>query len=305
MSDSEKSDIGQKWYIPHHGVYHPQKPGKIRVVLDCSAVYNGESLNSHLLQGPDLTNKLLGVICRFRKESIAIMCDVEQIFYQFKVNKEHRDYLRFLWWDSNNYSVEPVEFHMTVHLFGATSSPWCANFGLKRIASDNEAEYGQEVANFVGHDFYVDDGLKSLATVDSALKLIDKSKAMCSKGGVRLHKFVSNNREVIKLLDPKDRAKDLKDIDIASDRLPIERALGVSWCNQSDTFQFRINMQDRPLTRRGILSTVSSLYDPLEFIAQVILAGKLILQQMCADRADWGQSHCVKNGSIGEEVLIV
>ena len=69
VSDSEKSDIGQKGYIPHHGVYHPQKPGKIRVVFDCSAVYNGESLNSHLLQGLDLTNKLLGVIWCFRKEA--------------------------------------------------------------------------------------------------------------------------------------------------------------------------------------------------------------------------------------------
>ncbi|MCG7865422.1 MAG: hypothetical protein JAY74_03510 [Candidatus Thiodiazotropha taylori] len=288
VSNAEKfSGAGQTWYIPHHGVYHPQKPDKIRVVFDCSSVYNGESLNSHLLQGPDLTNKLLGVICRFRKESIAIMCDVEQMFYQFKVNKEHRDYLRFLWWDGDDYSAEPVEFRMTVHLFGATSSPGCANFGLKRIASDNETEYGKEVANFLRHDFYVDDGLKSLATVNDALKLIDKSKAMCSKGGVRLHKFVSNNREVIEFLDPEDRAKDLKDIDIISDRLPIERALGVSWCIQSDTFQFRINLNNRPLTRRGILSIVSSLYDPLGFIAPVVLAGKRILQQMCADRADW------------------
>ena len=28
---------GNKWYIPYHGVYHPAKPGKIRVVFDCSA----------------------------------------------------------------------------------------------------------------------------------------------------------------------------------------------------------------------------------------------------------------------------
>ena len=103
VSDSEKSSsVGQTWYIPYHGVHHPQKPDKI----DCSAVYNGECLNSHLLQGPDLTNKLLGVICRFRKESIAVMCDVEQIFYQFKVSKEHRDYLRFFWWDGDVIIVE-------------------------------------------------------------------------------------------------------------------------------------------------------------------------------------------------------
>ena len=56
------------WYIPHHGVYHPKKPDKLRVVFDCSAEFQGHSLNRHLLQGPDLTNSLVGVLCRFREE---------------------------------------------------------------------------------------------------------------------------------------------------------------------------------------------------------------------------------------------
>ncbi|XP_024119462.2 uncharacterized protein LOC112140681 [Oryzias melastigma] len=85
------------WYIPHHGVYHPHKPDKIRVVFDGSARYKDTSLNDHLLTGPDLTNALVGVLCRFRKGPIAIMCDVERMFHQFHVVKEHQDYLRFLW----------------------------------------------------------------------------------------------------------------------------------------------------------------------------------------------------------------
>ena len=44
-----------RWYIPHHGVYHPKK-NKIRVVFDCSAKFKGTCLNDHLLSGPDLTN---------------------------------------------------------------------------------------------------------------------------------------------------------------------------------------------------------------------------------------------------------
>ena len=48
---------GPVWYIPHHGVYHPQKPDKIRIVFDASAEFKGDSLNRHLLQGPDLTNR--------------------------------------------------------------------------------------------------------------------------------------------------------------------------------------------------------------------------------------------------------
>lgn len=64
-------DDGKLWYIPHHGVYHPTK-GKIRVVFNCVAGYQGTSLNAQLLQGPDLTSSLIGVVTRFRKEPVVI-----------------------------------------------------------------------------------------------------------------------------------------------------------------------------------------------------------------------------------------
>ena len=109
------------WYIPHHGVYHPKKPNKIRVVFDCSAQFEGESLNKHLLQGPHLTNNLMGVLCRFRREPVRLMCDIEAMFHQVKVPEECRDLLRFLWWGDGDTSKEPQEYRMTVHLFGAAS----------------------------------------------------------------------------------------------------------------------------------------------------------------------------------------
>ena len=84
------------WYIPHHEVYHPKKPNKIRVVFDCSAQFESESLNKHLLQGPDLTNNLMGVLCRFRRKPVALICDIEAMFHQMKVPEECRDLLRFL-----------------------------------------------------------------------------------------------------------------------------------------------------------------------------------------------------------------
>ena len=112
-----RSVNGKVWYIPHHGVYHHKKKDKVRIVFDCSAKFRGESLNDHLLQGPDLTNTLVGVLNRFRKEPVAFICDVEQMFHQFRVNVEDRNYLRFMWRKDEDFSKEPVEFRMCAHLF--------------------------------------------------------------------------------------------------------------------------------------------------------------------------------------------
>ena len=156
----------QVWYIPHHGVYQKKKQGKIRVMFDCSAVCDGQSLNQQLLQGPDLTNNLTGVLCRFRQERIALMCDIQAMFHQVKVDMEYHNLLRFLWWNNLELKGDPVEFRMTIHLFGATSSPGCMNFALKFTADQYEETCASEAADFVRRNFYVDDGLKSVQSMN-------------------------------------------------------------------------------------------------------------------------------------------
>ncbi|XP_022790440.1 LOW QUALITY PROTEIN: uncharacterized protein LOC111329941 [Stylophora pistillata] len=129
------------WYLPHHPVTHPLKPRKVRVVFDCVAKYHGTSVNQQLLQGPDLANPLVGVLIRFRQESIAIAADIEAMFHQVYVEPKDRDALRFLWWPNGDFNEEPREYCMVKHLFGATSSPSCANFCLKRTASIYQSEF--------------------------------------------------------------------------------------------------------------------------------------------------------------------
>ena len=112
---------------------------------------------------------------------------------------------------------------------------------------------------------------------------------MCQKGGFHLHKFTSNNSEVLNSISPEDRAADKRNPSLVSNDPAIERALGVHWCIESDTLQFRIELKDKPLSRRGILSTVSSIYDPLGLVAPVILQGKRILQELCRDGVGWDE----------------
>ena len=128
-------DDGRVWYLPHHGVFHPKKR-KLRVVFDCAARFKGTSLNDQLLQGPNLTNTLVGTLIRFREEEIAIMGDIDSMFYQVRIPPQDATFLRFLWWNNRNFSSSIMKYQMVVHLFGATSSPSCANFCLRKTAQD-------------------------------------------------------------------------------------------------------------------------------------------------------------------------
>ena len=57
MTEEEMVRRSQRtWYLPHHGVFHPQKQGKIRVVFDAASLHDGVSLNNQLLQGPGKVN---------------------------------------------------------------------------------------------------------------------------------------------------------------------------------------------------------------------------------------------------------
>lgn len=288
--DAEKADkqpeTGQVWYIPHQGIYHPKKPEKIRVVFDCSAKYGGTALNDHLLTGPDLTNGLTGVLCRFRQHPIAVMCDVEKMFHRFHVREEDRDYLRFLWWEGGDTDSEPTEYRMKVHLFGASSSPGCANYGMKHLASKYEEDY-PSAASFIRKHFYVDDGLVSLESVDAAVQMVREARAVCAKRELRLHKFLSNNRKVLESIPVTERAEEVKDVDLNYGDLPEQRVLGVKWNVEKDAFSFKISLDEKPDTRRGILSTVASVYDPLGFLAPFILTGKKVLQEMCRKGVGW------------------
>ena len=122
------------WFLPDHPVTHPLKPDKVRVVYDCAAKLGQTSLNQQLLQGPDQTNQLLGVLSRFRQNSVGIVADIEAMFHQVLEDPKDRDSLRFMWWPNGDLTKEMKEYRMVKHLFGATSSPSVANFYLRKSA---------------------------------------------------------------------------------------------------------------------------------------------------------------------------
>ncbi|CAC5416723.1 unnamed protein product [Mytilus coruscus] len=253
-----------------------------------SAKYKNETLNQHLLTGPDLINGLSAVLCRFRQYPVAIMCDIEKMFHQFKVPESDRDFLQFLWWkDGDIHSEnEPLEYRMKVHLFGAASSPGCANYGLKYLAKLQEVKY-LDASHFIQYDFYVDDGLTSVETETQAIKLVNDAQRVCVNEGLRLHKFISNRVNVMDSIPHSERASGVKDLNLALENLPVERALGVQWSVEEDVFSFQTKIQNTLPTRRNMLSIVASIFDPLGFVCPFLLKGKRILQGMCQNGVGW------------------
>lgn len=55
----------------------------------------------------------------------------------------------------------------------------------------------------------------------------------------------------------------------------------------TDTFRFSISDGSESSTRRGILSSVNSIYDPLGFISPVTVRGKIVFRKIVASTFDW------------------
>ena len=236
-----------------------------------------------------MTNSLLEVLLRFRQEHVAIMADIEAMFHQVHVTQRDRDALRFLWWPNGDLCRDPQDYRMTVHLFGGNWSPSCCNFALRQTAEDNQLAFTCDAGRRVARDFYVDDCLMSVKCEDDAIAVIADMKQLLERGGFNLTKWISNSRRVLASVPEEDRAREVKGLDLTVEALPVERALGVCWNVDEDTFELRINMPDKPLTRRGLLSVVSSMYDPVGFVSPFTLTAKKIIQDLTRKKVAWDE----------------
>ena len=174
-SRTQKKIKGNAWFVLHHGVYHPEKTNKIRIVFDCSAKFRGVCINDNLLQGPDITNTLVGVLVRFRQERIPIRSDIQSMFHQIRISAEDRDWFRFFWWKNGNTESPLREYRVAVYLFGTMCSPSCANFALKTTGGEHKEEFSFRAVDVVNNCFYVDDCLAFVSTVDEAKTLVTRA----------------------------------------------------------------------------------------------------------------------------------
>ena len=130
------------------------------------------------------------------------------------------------------------------------------------------------------------DSLLSQAGVINICKEISK---IFKKGGFRLTKFVSNDREIFKSLPQNDVSGNGQSVNLDLDKIPLQRALSIFWNPGNNTIKVKAFMKPFPLSKRGLLSFISSLFDPLGLLTLSVLEAKLILQQLQKSSLDWDE----------------
>ena len=182
-----------------------------------------------------------------------------------------------------------MPFRLLVHVFGARSSPSCSNFALQHIAKDAPDHVSKEAKESILKAFYVDDLMKSVDDENTAIELAQELIDVLKQGGFSLTEFVSNSRDVLNSLPNEKLAKGLLNLDLFNDDLPYERALGIVWNTHQDTFGYKIKANEQPCTKRGILSIIFSIYDPLFLVSPAIIRAKKIFQQTCLLKLGWDE----------------
>ena len=126
------------------------------------------SLNNQCLQGPDLTNKLISVLLRFRQYKFAVMGDIEAMYLQVRIPWYDRNALHFLWLEKDNI----VEYRMMSHLFGGV---WCSSsstFALRQTVFDLPDH--DLIKDTVLRAFYVHNLLRSVQSAEEITRVVKK-----------------------------------------------------------------------------------------------------------------------------------
>lgn len=273
-------------YLPHRPVVKEgSATTKIRPVFDASArEKGGPSLNQCLEKGPNLIELIPAILIRFRLNKIGVISDIRRAFLQIGVQETDRNWLCFLWTDSEGH--EKVYRHRRV-VFGVNSSPFLLGATvqyhlsecLKKKESDPEhVLYSSNTVTKLSRSFYVDNCVTSLTCEEELDTFIRESVVIMSKGKFDLRGWEFTGQ-------PTGENPSSNDTNV----------LGLLWDKTDDTLS--VNREglmseveefaEYPVTKRLILSVAQRVFDPVGYTCPATLLPKLLLQQTWESKLSW------------------
>ena len=288
----EKPDGQRVSYIPHHPVIRSDaETTKLRIVYDASAKdrkYNN-SLNDCLHIGPSLLPLLFDILLRFRLYPVVILGDIQKAFLQIQVDKKDRDCLRFLWYE-NVKEEHPVmrELRFTRVIFGSGPSPFLLNATIRehmKQYAENDPDFVRQVVK----SLYVDDYVGGCDTVEQAIKLKKKLAERFQEGKFNMRKWKTNNATLRKEVEEGSKY-DADETAREQNQIQDSKVLGVLWRPDDDKigvdFRKLLAVKHEP-TQRGMLRSISTIFDPLGIASPVSITGKIIYHEVCLQKQGW------------------
>ncbi len=284
-ADAARTD---QYFLPHHGVLKKSTDSsekKLRVVFDSATSLNGKCLNDALLTGPVLQTQLPKILVKFREGQVALTADIEAMFSRIRLTPEDARFHRFLWKEPGSDEIEVLQ--MDILAFGDKCSPFIAISVVQRVAE----EFGKdrtEASNAIRHNLYVDDYLDSTSTTEEAMRRAKDVREIPgdAAGDFNLRNWMSNSQVFLNALEPRETCAGAEEIELAG---PDQAAiLGVCWRPKTDVLSFSIfQPSDVTFTRRGLLSKLASVFDPLGLASPVTVQAKIKLKLLSLGGLHW------------------
>ena len=255
-------------------------------MFDASAKYEGMSLNDANYQGPKLQHNLFDVLLRFRRQPVAVVCDIAEMYLRIGIATEDKPYHRFLWRGiDTNRQPDIYEFDRVV--FGVNSSPFQAQFVLQHHAKKLYDIFPM-AAETILKATDMDDSMDSISSEEQGIELHRQLSLLLTKAGMHARKWLSNSSKVLSEIRIQDRKFE---VDQDREGLPSTKTLGVWWSADDDVFTFKENApgDDMSYTKRNFLQKIATLFDPIGLLAPYTVRAKLLLQEMWTAGLEWDE----------------
>ena len=143
------------------------------------------------------------MLLRFRIHNVAIVADIKQAFLQISVKPQHRDFLRFLWWDDVfSESAEVIKIRFCRVLFGGTPSQFLLN-GVVKVHVEKYKDIDPEFVRKTLSSMYVDDLNSGVKTTADGITMYKKWKERFGEAGLELRKWRTNDEKLRLLISNK------------------------------------------------------------------------------------------------------
>ena len=278
---------GQGWYLPFFEVINRSKSTPIRLVFDAKAAYKNVSLNNQIEDTPNRLNDIVLSLLKLKKYQYALTGDIKEMFLRIRMDSRDRQYHRFV---HNNQ-----HFQWTRILFGNKSSPNASQKTLATLAEIFREKYPLATET-LKKSCYMDDCVDSVSDEQELLQLALELPELLLLADMKLCKIYTNSILVANSID-KDLLANSISFEDEDPLFDANMVLGMIWNAKLDLFEFKIKFNTveewkkacgvTVWTKRSILKTTVSTFDPLGLVCPILMYPRTILQELWSLKIDW------------------